>query len=311
MTRDGDTLRIGEVTLTRVVEWTGDLITGEALLPDSSRADWEGGAGLQPDFWRPDSGIAALHLQSWVVRSDGLTVVVDTGEGDDRERPQVPTLAHLRSGYLEALAAAGVRPEDVDVVVNTHVHHDHVGWNTRLEGDAFVPTFPGARYLVPEADLLHFHPDRAGLRPPVRDAADRLRREGALLVYADAVQPVVDAGLVDPWGEQRRLDAALTLEAAPGHTPGSGVLWIRSGGESAVLVGDLLHTPMQLAHPDWSSCFCEDAAASARSRRRVLEQAADEHALVVPAHLPGHGAARIERSGSGFVVAEWADLAPA
>ncbi|MBZ5734957.1 MBL fold metallo-hydrolase [Nocardioides sp. TRM66260-LWL] len=292
-----DSLQIGDVTVTRVVEWTGGLLAGPDLLPDSTPDDW-GDAGLVP-----------MALQAWVVRSRGATIVVDPGEGNDRTRPQAPALDHLATDHLAALAAAGAAPEDVDVVIDTHVHHDHVGWNTRLDGDAFVPTFPQARYLIAAPDVAWFDPARAGLRPPVRSDAERVRREGSLQLWADSVQPVLDAGLVDAWEGSVHLDDQLALELTPGHTPGSSVLWIRSAGETAVLVGDLLHTPLQLAHPDWSSCFCEDPVAAARTRRRVLEQAADEQALLVPAHLPGHGAVRIERDGSRFRVVEWADLA--
>ncbi len=154
-----------------------------------------------------------MALQSWVLRSGGRTVLVDTGVGDGRERPAAPLFHRRRDDLLGGLERAGVRPEDVDVVVNTHLHADHVGWNTR-PGDApgeWVPAFPNARYLLPAADDAHFGPGNAyggGLR-----AQDRL-------VYEDSVAPVHREGLAVLWDGRHRIDGNLTLESLPGHTPG-------------------------------------------------------------------------------------------
>jgi glyoxylase-like metal-dependent hydrolase (beta-lactamase superfamily II) len=232
-------------------------------------------------------------------------VLVDTGVGNDRERPNFPVLAHLRTGFLQALADAGFEPGDVDVVVNTHLHIDHVGWNTRLQGagaerpgdepvdGTWVPTFPNARYLVPEADYRHFCPDGPG-----DDDATRI-------VFADSVLPIADQMVL--WSQDMELSESLRLRPAPGHTPGSSVLWL-DAGKPAVFVGDLTHCPMQIPRPDDPCGFDVDAPAAAFTRNRVFTEAARARAAVIPAHYPGHGGATLVARGDRFDVDTWLEL---
>lgn len=304
-----DTLELGDVTITRVVEWSGAIRTAREIMPDSPPETWQRHRDeLAPDFWNPDDDSWLCAIQSWVIRSEGRTILVDTGAGNDRDRPQVPQFDHLATGFLETLAHAGVRPEDVDVVVNTHVHYDHVGWNTRLVDGEWVPTFPNATYLIPAVDRRYFDPENAHRRLTPRTDADRLRRHGAALVFADSVAPILGHGLATLWEQEHRIDGALTLATAPGHTPGSSVLRLRSGDERAVFVGDLLHSPVQIFGPDANSCFCEDPAQARTTRRRVLAEAADTRSLLVPAHFPGHGAAEVRRDGDTFAIRRWAPI---
>ncbi|MGA5822973.1 MBL fold metallo-hydrolase [Kitasatospora sp. NPDC094028] len=304
-------LVLGDVEIVRLVEYQGPFAPAGAIVPDLAERAWQAeGAGLAPDHYEAASGSYVGALQTFVLRGGGRTVLVDTGVGDGRERPGTP-MFHRREGgrFLDLLARAGVRPEDVDVVVNTHLHADHVGWNTRERDGAWVPAFPNADYYLPAADLAFFdpaakHPARASGGPAPEQWTEWDR------VFADSVAPVLAAGQAVPWSGRVRLDGALVLEEAPGHTPGSSVLHLDSGGERAVFVGDLLHSPVQLAHPSCSSCFCLDPVLAARSRQRVLARAADEQALVVPAHFAGPGAARVRGEGAGFA-AEWADWTPA
>ncbi|MFI6639555.1 MBL fold metallo-hydrolase [Streptomyces sp. NPDC050504] len=283
---------LGDVEVIRVVEWQGPFGPAADIVPGAGEEVWrENEALLAPDHWDPASGLAVMALQSWVLRSGGRTVLIDTGVGNGRERPESPQFHHWRGDFPGGLARAGIRPEDVDVVVNTHVHADHVGWNTR-EGGApgeWVPTFPNAQYLVPAADDAHF--GKAG-------GEDRL-------VYADSVAPVHRAGQAVLWDGHHRIDENLVLESAPGHTPGSSVLRLASGGERAVFVGDVLHSPVQVLRPDCNSCFCLAPAEAAATRRRVLGRAADERELVVPAHFGGTGIAEVRRAGAGFALGEW------
>src|SRR5882757_7204547 len=146
-----DRIRLGNAVVTRVVEWEFDV--GTALCAKTPPEAWQEHADLLvPTFLDPATGRWRVIMQSWVIAVDGLTVVVDTGVGNDRERPHLPGLAGLSTDFLDALGRAEVDPTDVDVVINTHLHTDHVGWNTRLDGGAWVPTFPNARYLIPEVD---------------------------------------------------------------------------------------------------------------------------------------------------------------
>lgn len=297
--------RLGEVEVTKVVEWQGEIAPARFMIPDSPPEIWrDNESWLAPDHWRPESDAYHGAVQTWVLRSEGKVVLVDTGAGNDRTRPQVPLFDHLRTDFLDRLAAAGVRPEDVDVVINTHVHYDHVGWNTRLDGDSWVPTFPNATYLIPKADKDYFDPRNAHRRPTPRDDYEQRRREGSHLVYEDSITPVLDRAVL--WEDGHRVDAHLTLEPAPGHTPGSSVVRLSSGGDRAVFVGDMLHSPVQILDPRFNSCFCEDPHMAAATRRAVLEQAADRRELIVPAHFAGPGAVEVRRDGSSFTVSGWA-----
>jgi glyoxylase-like metal-dependent hydrolase (beta-lactamase superfamily II) len=296
--------QIGAVEVGKVVEWQGEIAPARFILPGSPAEIWQRNESwLAPDHWRPGTGAYHGAVQTWVLRSEGKVVLVDTGVGNDRDRPQIPLFDHLRTGFLDRLAEAGVRPADVDVVINTHVHYDHVGWNTQLVAGQWVPTFPNATYLIPRVDQEYFDPRNAHRRRAPRDDHERLRQEGSRIVYADSIAPVLDRAVL--WEDDYRVDGNITLEAAPGHTPGSSVVRLSSGSDRAVFVGDLVHSPVQVLEPGYSSCFCEDPKQAASTRRSVLERAADTKELVVPAHFAGPGAAEIRRDGSAFAISRW------
>ncbi|MFD0265114.1 MBL fold metallo-hydrolase [Streptomyces sp. NPDC127106] len=302
---DNDTqpLVLGDVEIIRVVEWQGPFGPARDLLPQAGARVWQDNeASLAPDHWDPGRDLAVLALQTWVVRSGGRTVLIDTGVGNGRERPGTPHFHRRQGDLLGDLARAGVRPEDVDTVVSTHLHADHVGGNTVEANGAWAPAFPNARYLLPAADDHHFGP---------RNAFGKGLREDDRLIYEDSVAPLHRAGQAVLWEGAHRIDEHLTLEAAPGHTPGSAVLRLESRGERAVFVGDLLHSPVQILHPSCNSCFCMDPEEAAATRRRVLERAADRRELVIPAHFAGPGALEVHRRGAGFALGPWAAHLPA
>ncbi len=299
-----DELQIGDVRLARLIEFSGAVgLSTARFFPNSTPAQWEQvREELTPEFVGEDDQVQTA-VQTWVVRSEGKVVLVDTGLGNDKERPYVPVWSRLHTDYLSQLAALGVTPDDVDVVVNTHLHLDHVGWNTRLAGREWVPTFPNATYLVHRAEYEFWDP-----QGPHTPGFGR----GNQNAFEDSVAPVAAAGQLQLWdGESHALDAALTLVHAPGHTPGSAVLSLQSAGESAVFAGDLLHSPLQVAHRHLASCFCEDPIQAEASRRLLLEHAADRRSLVLPAHFRGAGAARITRRDAGFAIDGWETLRPA
>ena len=293
------TIEIGAVTVTRVMEWEGLFAPGTELIVDSTEQFWRDEQDtLAPDHYDPATGLVRACLQTFVLHSEGRTILVDTGAGDGKERPYLPVFGHLETGFLHRLADAGVKPEDVDVVINTHVHIDHVGWNTYLHDREWVPTFPNATYVFSKTDFDYWNP------------LNGHERRGALVnqnMFEDSVLPVYQAGRADAWeGDTHRIDGNLTLELSPGHTPGLSVLKLESEGERAVFVGDLLHSPTQILRPDWNSCFCEDPAQARASRRKVLSWAADNNVLLVPAHLGGQHAAEVTRDGDNFAVKGWA-----
>ncbi|HEY2062967.1 MAG TPA: MBL fold metallo-hydrolase [Amycolatopsis sp.] len=292
-------LTLGDVTVTRIKEFYGSVeMTPGQFFPDHPEGAADEHRGLlAPDFWNPETGECQSAIQSWLLRSEGRTILVDTGVGNHKERPYAPVWSRRDTAYLDNLAAAGVRPDDVDVVVNTHLHIDHVGWNTRLDGRAWVPTFPNATYLMTRQDFEFWDP---------ANEYETVFGRGNQNVFEDSVTPVHQAGLAHRWDESYRIDKNLRLDLAPGHTPGSSVLTLESGGDRALFVGDLVHSPLQIVVPETNSCFCEDPAEARATRHKLLGQAAENGALVFPAHFGGQGAAQVERDGSKFVIKEWA-----
>ena len=301
-------LRLGSASVARVVELQFGLSTRS--FPSTPPPAWRENADLLvPDFFNPDTDEWHIAIQSWVIEVDGLTVIVDTGVGNDRVRPHMPPLDHLNTGFLSALRAAGIDRNAVDVVVNTHIHSDHVGWNTLRENGTWVPAFPNARYLVPAADYHYFEPDGPAARQSPRTEAEVAQQRGNQLVFADSVLPVADAGQLVQWSDDYQISPSLRLRPAPGHTPGSSVLWL-DAGESAVFVGDLTHSPLQVRLPDQACAFDVDGAAAATTRCRLFAEAVQARAAVIPAHYPGRGGATLRAVANRFEIDQWLDLDP-
>ena len=299
-----DRTQLGAASVTRVVEWRLDLPL--TMFPETPPVAWQKPAsGLGDTFWNSDSWRAVV--QTWVIEVDGLTVLVDTGVGNGRDRPAMPFLSDLDTDFLELLDAAGITPDSVDVVVNTHIHTDHVGWNTRRENTEWVPTFPNARYVVPEADYRYYHPDNAGARGSGRSEEHQARLDASRILFSDSILPVEAAGQIELWSDDYQVSDSLRLRPAPGHTPGSSVLWLEAGSP-AVFVGDLTHSPMQLHRPADSCVLDEDFTEAAVTRRRVLAEASSRHAAVIPAHYPGHGGTTVVPHGDAFTIGDWLDI---
>lgn len=296
-----NSITLGDVEVVRVEEMHGPVgMTPEQFFPGSPQHLWDGQHSLLvPDFLNPDTNICEVAVQTWVLRSQGRTILIDTGIGNHKERPAVPSWGHLDLDFLGNLARAGVHPDDVDLVVNTHLHVDHVGWNTRLEGQFWVPTFPNATYLMPKPDFEFWNPAN---NPKIAGGVNQN-------VFEDSIAPIHAAGQAEFWESEYVIDSSLRLVAAPGHTPGSSIVQLQSGSDRALFAGDLMHSPFQLAHPDHNSCFCEDPEQSRVTRRRFLGWAADHHALVLPAHFSGHGALEVDRQADAFTVKRWSALA--
>lgn len=292
-------LKLGEVTVTRIEEMHGPIMPADQFFPDLPAHAWqEHREMLVPDHLSAEDAMVHSAFQTWLLRSEGRTILIDTGIGNDKTRPGAAFWDHLQLDYLGNLAAAGVHPEDVDLVINTHLHVDHVGWNTRLVDGSWVPTFPNATYLMPRADFEYFNPAN---NPDIAGSVNEN-------VFEDSIAPVHAAGQVRLWEDAHTIDAQLRLEAAPGHTPGSSVIKLESGDDRALFAGDILHTPLQLARPDHSSCFCQDPATARATRRRLLGWAADNRAVLLPAHFGGHSALEITKHRDTFAVQQWAPI---
>ncbi len=217
-------------------------------------------AWLEPKHLDPATGKLVIAIQAYVVKTKRRTILVDACSGNDKERPSRPLFHHQNRPWLQRLADAGFDPADIDFVLCTHLHIDHVGWNTRLLNGRWVPTFPNARYLITKDEWAHW-----------QDEAKRKEYSSDEHIE-DSVLPVVAAGQCDFVAMDYAFDDEAWLDPTPGHTPGHVALRIRSGGQEAALSGDLMHTALQCAEPEISSCFCVDRALSAKSRRSFLER---------------------------------------
>ncbi len=290
-----DRIHLGAAKIHRVEEWRGDFMTPQTLFvgftPDAYSASKELVAGTYLDA---ATDVITARLQSWVIEIDGMRILIDTGAGNDKVRPGIPLFGNLRTPFMERLAAAGFGPDDIDVVVCTHLHVDHVGWNTRLEAGSWVPTFPKARYVFPKPDADYWDPRNAHRYPPkVGEAVN----EG---FFVDSVQPILERGLAQLVEGAVEIAPGVRVDPAPGHTPGSQTISVESRGERALFVGDVVHHPLQIMNPTWNSIFCEDAARARQSRHAVLQRVADEEAIMIPAHFAGEHMVRIQRAAGGL-----------
>lgn len=289
--RSEEAFRIGGIRVYRIEEWQGGIFPPAHLFAGFETSVWKKLApGLAPHLCA--DGSCYSFIQSWVLDVDGKIVMFDTGLGNDKERPQAPPFSLLKTGFLDNLADAGFQPEDVDIVVNSHLHIDHVGWNTRWVDGVWRPTFPNARYVFSEAERRFWDPATSTAISPGEPNQKNC--------YDDSIQPILEAGLADMVEDGHELMPGLTLIAAPGHTPGQLILSAQSMGERALFVGDVVHHPAQILQADWNSAFCEDPEQARMTRTAVLGMAADTGARLVPAHFAGDHWVWVEREGDGF-----------
>jgi glyoxylase-like metal-dependent hydrolase (beta-lactamase superfamily II) len=287
------TTQIGAMHVQRVEEMLTPGFFPAFLFPDYDPAVLEENPELAaPEFYHAESGRLMSSMQSWLLRIGDHVVVIDTGCGNDkvRENEEFRRFHKLNLPYLDRLAACGVRPEDVTMVINTHLHVDHVGWNTRLVDGRWVPTFPKARYVIGRHELAHWRDQKAGptLHP------------WGVPVIADSVDPVIAAGLVDLIDDGDTILPGVTAQAVPGHTAGQLAIRIESDGQLGVFTADVFHQPMQIARPEWNSRFCEVPEAAIATRRRIFEDAADSQAVLFPSHTGAPHAGRVASDGTRF-----------
>jgi glyoxylase-like metal-dependent hydrolase (beta-lactamase superfamily II) len=276
--------RVGEVTITKIVEL--EVAGGTRfLLPQATREAILPLAWLRPHF-ADDEGRLRMSIHAFVVETPDRRIVVDTCLGNDKQNRRIPHWNNLQGPFLRDLAEAGYPRESIDTVLCTHLHVDHVGWNTMLVDDRWVPTFPQARYLMGRMEFEHWTGDHG--------------REDMRPVLADSVLPVYDAGLVGLVETDHALCPEISLVPTFGHTPGHVSVRVASRGEEALITGDFLHHPCQIAHPDWSSTADWDAEQAHRTRLRMYRELADRPVLVLGTHFAGATAGRIVRDGEGF-----------
>jgi len=288
------TVRIGKFQVDRVVETEGAFAPIDFVLPKvnlaqvNSQRHW-----IRPRYLTEDN-LLVMSFHSYVLTTAHHRILIDACVGNDKHRPTRPGWHQQQGKYLHNLAALGLAPEDIDFVCCTHLHADHVGWNTKMHNGQWVPTFPKARYVFARQEYTYWeqaHREALELAEPVPNHGS----------FADSVLPVMEANQAELVDENFEFEDGIHLSPAPGHTPGTCCLHARSQDAHGIFSGDILHTPVQLLDLSWSSRFCDDPLQSARTRHSMVTSVADTDTVIFAAHFPNPTAGRIATQDGGFV----------
>jgi glyoxylase-like metal-dependent hydrolase (beta-lactamase superfamily II) len=277
--------QIGDVKVTRVVELELPVPYHEKypMIADARPEALKTMPWLYPHFVTPE-GHLLLSIHALLVDAPGLKIVVDTCVGNDKAR-SLTRGEKLQTSFLEHIKQAGFARESVDAVVCTHLHVDHVGWNTMLVDGKWVPTFPRAKYLIGRKEFEHWSKE-----------GDAEQQD----ILNDSVRPIFDAGLAQQVELDHRVSPEIRLMPTTGHTPGHVSVVIESKGETAIITGDMMHHPCQIGHPEWSPGFDNDKDAARVTRKAMIRDWADQPILIIGTHFAGPTAGHIRRDGESY-----------
>jgi glyoxylase-like metal-dependent hydrolase (beta-lactamase superfamily II) len=278
---------VGDLTIHRIIEQETMFLPAREMLPDltpellAENRGWMKKAGALDD-----QDTLVLCFQSYIVKTPHHTILIDSCIGNDKPRPTRPKWnMKTDDTYMRALKAAGFSVGDIDFVMCTHLHVDHVGWNTRLENGRWVPTFPKARYVFGKGEYDYWTEQNGKAEVPP---------------FADSVLPVVEANRVELVGNDFALGDHGRILPTPGHTPGHVAFAFGKGRDDVVFAGDFAHSPIQTRLPELSPRFDVDPAQSAATRRNFFERYCDTDTLCCTAHFPSPSSGKIRRKGNGF-----------
>jgi glyoxylase-like metal-dependent hydrolase (beta-lactamase superfamily II) len=286
------TLSVGKATITRIEETYQAVYDPKELFAEfnddilNTHRHW-----LAPNHYDPGTRKVTLSVHSWLLQIGSRKILIDCCCGNHKPRPTRPWWNMLNTPYLDRLAAAGARPEEIDLVMCTHLHHDHVGWNTQHKDGRWVPTFPNARYVFSKPDVDYF----------AKMDADPKTAPAEFGTFRECVVPVIEAGRADLVTGPHQLNDDIEILPAGGHSPGHVVFRLESGGAQAMFTGDVFHHLLQVYYPHWNFPKNSDPEQARTSRRMVLERAASSGALVLPGHVGAPFAGYIEAAANGFV----------
>jgi glyoxylase-like metal-dependent hydrolase (beta-lactamase superfamily II) len=276
--------QIGDVRVSRIEELMGPMFDPVRFFPsfDPSLFD-QHASWLYPNHAERESGRIVASMHSWLIDTGTTKILVDTCLGNHKDRQPYRDWDHLDTPWLSRLHAAGARPEDIDYVLCTHLHVDHVGWNTQLKDGSWIPTFPNARYLFCQAELDHLVAELADL-----EEEDTFGQVNAK-TFEDSIKPILSqAELIDH--DQALADTGAELMLTPGHTPGSMSLRLSCTDKPVYFTGDVCHHPLQMLVPEMNSAYCQQPDVAIATRRSLLSRCEQEGALLLPAHFgPPHG----------------------
>ena len=286
------TQQIGDVTVDRLADAPHVPVNFKVVLKDveweevQEHADW-----LAPRHMDVKAQTLVMSYHSFLVRTGRINILVDACIGNDKERGGIPPFHLIKSDYMTQMKQAGVTPEQIDFVMCTHMHADHVGWNTKLEDGRWVPTFPNARYVFARTEYEYWY-ERSHENPdgPWQEAS-----------FFDSVLPIVEAGRADIVDSDFEFENGIFLEPTHGHTPGHVILNVNSRGQEGLFTGDIMHQPIQAARPDWAVNFGQNPEQSAITRRALLERTADTPTRLFPAHFATPTVGRVGSRGNSFI----------
>ncbi|PPR77655.1 MAG: hypothetical protein CFH01_01427 [Alphaproteobacteria bacterium MarineAlpha2_Bin1] len=279
-------LNIGKITIENIVETIG-LHKPDFLFPDLKKYQLEEQFNwLIPNFIDSETKNLIMVFQSYVIKTKNTIILVDTCVGNDKSRINRPFWHKQKTPYLEKLNDLGLNPGDIDYVMCTHLHADHVGWNTKLENNQWVPTFPNAKYIFSKKEY-EFWSNEININKEINHGS-----------FQDSVLPVIENGKYELVSSNFAIEDYLYFEAAPGHTPGNLIINLFSENNRAVLCGDTIHHAVQLSYPEISSRFCEDPFESSITRKKLLNNICNTGTIILPAHFPKVGT--IETNKKGF-----------
>ena len=282
-------ISLGTIELFRIVEYEGPVMKITELFPNVTRDIIEAHKHwMVPRFYEPESDSLIMATQSFLVKTTNHNILVDTCSGNLKNRKR--SLMNQKNWpWIETLSKTGTHPKDIDLVICTHLHVDHVGWNTEMRDGRWVPTFPNAQYIIVEKDFVYWQ---------------QLAKETGLPrtgdYFEDSVQPIVDSGQLLLVDEKYVVADGVWFEPLIGHSPGHVAVHLKSGDQEAVLAGDVLHSPLQFLYPDWSCAYCVDQSVSRETRQNFLTKYADTGIPCLPAHFPSPTAVLVERDGERY-----------
>jgi len=285
------TRKIGNAEVSNVIEYSGPTHDPAFLFPDMPRDVIEENLHwLAPNHFSRRLNKFVVTIQIWMVRIEDKVIVIDTGVGNFKKR-RAQRMNNLNTLTLDWLSAAGAGPNDVTHVVHTHMHTDHVGWDTQRDGEGWTPTFPKARYLYPRIDFERLH----------RAYVEKTMSPDAAGVFGDSVTPVIEAGKVDLIEENETgVAGCLDVEPLPGHTAGMLSFRLRSNGAEGIFAGDVMHSPLQIVANQYNTAFCEVPDRAPSTRKAFLDRAAERNALIMPCHYGAPYCGRVKRSGETY-----------
>lgn len=280
--------KLGNIEVIQIVELydAGEII--QSGIPNATSENIKGIPWLSPNF-ADEEGKLHAYVQAFLIKSNGKSILIDTCNGDAKTRTDIPEWGNLQTDFLEKLAKVGVGREQIDIVACTHLHFDHVGWNTMLVEDKWIPTFPNAKYLFAKEEYDYW------ISKPEKEIADDLAG------IEDSVRPIVEAGLADFVDTDHMLDDSIRFISTPGHTPAHVSVYIESIGEKALISGDFLHHPCQVAHPEWTTLADTIPEKGIETRNELFKRLAEEGILLLGSHFSNPVSGTVSETEDGYI----------